>query len=283
MNDLRFLVPAVVPLAGARMFRVSTLSHALAALIVGAVVAACVWVGWRGGVALGRTGALPAFIAWWIVFWLGLYWLLVMNDWRKARGPHAWLAAAASDGVYIKWRSYQNAHWGTDDAQVVFIPYRLIAAVQEHHRWWLTPGDRGATRMERRSYVELRLDADTEALAQRLADERRSRPGGAARKRSTWRHFPLSVEPGNVLRIEWRARPRMRVFVDHLQGHGVAVEAAQTGTLDLTRTTDEAQLRELARHGDVMALVRALRRDSRMSLADAKAQAEVLIAQARIS
>ena len=260
-NELRLLTLRNVPSNGGRVFRVATLSLALAVLFVGALVAACIWIGWRGGIALGRRDGIPAFIAWWIVICFLPYWLIVLHDWRKARRPDAWLATADKEGVYVKWRSYQNAHWPADDVQVVFIAYGLIGAAREHKRRLLTPEDRGGIRAEGHSYVELRLMplTDTAPLAQALANERASRPGGKEKKKSTWRHFPVSVEPGNVVRIEWRARPGTRAFLDVLQQHGVAIDAARAGTLDLTREADDAHLQELARSGDRMALIRVLR------------------------
>lgn len=281
-SDLQLLTLDDIRIAGVRRFRVSTLSHALTVPIVGAVILGCLWAGWHGGVALGKGGGLPGFIAWWIALSLAPYWLLVLRDWRKATRPHAWLAATGDNGVFVKWRSYRNAHWGHDDVQVVFIPYRLIAAARGHRRWWITPSDNNAVRAERKSYVELRLSAlaDASALAIKLADERNARPGGR-KQHSTWVHFPVSLETGNTLRIEWQARPRMQVFLELLRQHHVSIETMTRTTADLSRRHDDSTLNELARRGDTMALIRVLRHDDGLSLEQAKTKAEALVADAR--
>jgi hypothetical protein len=84
------------------------------------------------------------------------------------------------------------------------------------------------------------------------------------------------VEPGDVLRIEWRARPSAAAFVDALAAHAVTVESKVTTRSDL-RHPDAAQIEELARRGNVIDLIRVLRQDANMRLEDAKAEAERLI------
>ncbi|MBI3373613.1 MAG: hypothetical protein HY017_17955 [Betaproteobacteria bacterium] len=282
-GGLRLLTPGEVPFDRLQVFRYSPLSRILATVISGAIVLCCIWIGWRGGIALGKEGAIPGFIAWWVAFWIGIYFLFVAADLRKILRPQAWLAVAGEDGVFLKWRSYLNAHWGSGDVQVVFIPYRAIAGAGAHARTWLTRGEReGGSREERHSFVELRLaeQVDTTELAKRLAEERDGRPSGIKQK-SRWGHFPVSVEPENVLRIEWRARPGTGAFIDILRGHGIAIEQTRTSRSDLRDPADPAQLAELARRGDTMTLIRVLRTQRDISLADAKTRADAMIREAR--
>lgn len=283
MDALPLLRPADVDLSSGQLFRVSARAVATIAIAMGVLVAACIWIGWRGGVVFGGRGVIPAVLAWWIVFWLGLFLLFYANDWRKARKPGAWLALATADGVYIKYRSYRNLSWNQDAPQVVFVPYQVIESARIDLHTWLTPESQSRdTRSERLTYVVLELaDMDLSELEQRLADERTGKPGRSTRGTKTWRHFPVSVEAGNVVRVEWRALPGAAAFVECLAAHGVLIAEAATTTTDLRNAPDEDQLQELARRGQTLDLIRVLRFNSNMTLTEAKAEAERLIANAK--
>lgn len=285
MHALSLLKLADVDLARGQLFRPSAVAVAAIAIVMGAIVVACIWIGWRGGIVFGGHGAIPALLAWWVVFWLGLFFLFYANDWRKTLKPTAWLALAADDGVYVKYRSYRNVSWSEEDLQVVFAPYRVISGARIDKRTWLTPETQTrATRSERVTYVELELvDADLGELQQRLADERAGKPGRSPGGSKTWQHFPVSVEPGNVLRIEWRARPGAAAFIQCLAAHGVQIRAPAATRADLRKAPDDEQVRELARRGQVLDLIRVLRYNSDMTLVQAKTEAERLIAEARTS
>ena len=264
------------------MFRVSAVSVAAIAVSMGSIVAACIGFGAHNGALFGAQGVFPAILLWWVLLWFGLFFLFYGNDWRKALRPSAWLVVAASEGVYIKYRSYRNAAWGDQDLQVVFVPYRVIATARVDKRTWLTPvSQTRKTRSEQIAYVELELvDVDLSELVQKLADERAGKPGRSERGTKTWRHFPLSVEPENILRIEWRARPSTRAFTEELAGHGVTVTSQTKTEADLVNNPSEEQIRELARRGQVIDLIRVLRVNGDMTLAQAKNEAERMIAEA---
>src|SRR5690349_7433216 len=247
MTELTLLRPADVPLAQARVFRVSGTALASIAIVLGLIVAAFCWIGWRGTVR--------AVIAGWVVFWLGFFALLYANDWRKALSPDAWLAALTADRLYVKFRSYRNLSWSDADPQVVFVPYSAIASARSHRRTWLTSERRsGAVRREPVTYIQIALTGvDTTALAESLAAERAGKPGRKPGGTTIWRHFPVSIEPGDILRIEWRARPHAAAFLDALAAHGVAIETRLSTTADVRRP-DREQLEELARRGNMIEL-----------------------------
>ncbi|MBI4984097.1 MAG: hypothetical protein HZC24_01790 [Rhodocyclales bacterium] len=283
MTPLRLLKLSDVPSAGLREFRAA--APWLSTILVGAAVAFCLWAGLQGGIAIGRHGALPAFIAWWIVVWLGLFWLLLANMVRKTRHADAWLLRAGDGGLYVKWRSYQNLAWGSGGEQVVFVPFRTIVSARIHRRRWNTPESRaGGVRQERSTFLELQLGAvATAELAQRLADDRsgspKVQPAGTAR----WGHYPVSLEPENVLRIEWRARPRIAAIIELLRNAGVRIAGEATTKNDMLRDATDADLAELARRGDLMGLIRVLRvKDEELSLEAARARAKLLIADAEV-
>ncbi len=87
------------------------------------------------------------------------------------------------------------------------------------------------------------------------------------------------MEPRNVLRIEWRARPSATEFAECLATHGVKIERQVATTADLRQNPSQERIQELARRGDVIELVRVLRYNSGMTLTEARAEAERLIAQ----
>jgi len=118
----------------------------------------------------------------------------------------------------------------------------------------------------------------TDHLGQCLDDER---SGRLQRSRAVWWHYPLSIEQGDVLRIEWDARPSIDVLLNYLQAAGVRIDPELRSEVDLTtNTTSDDELDELARRGELMALVRILRvRDRSLDLSQAREQASALIEQ----
>ncbi len=288
MNVLTCLRLGDVPLDRLRVCR----AFPLASIVVTAApaVALSVWVCWMypHHLAAGLRVALEAVWRghWYLLTVGGLFWATAANDVRKALRATAWLTAFGPEGLFVKWRSYQNSHWGTDDVQVVRVPIEAIRSARVLNRWWVTPDGRyGGGRSEPARYVELRLapHVDLTVLARHLTDERAGRPNGRSIGwKGMWGDVPVSVEDGSVLRIRWRAWPTAAGFVAELGARGVTIAASSTDELDLHGPPSDAALRELARTGDVFGLVRTLRAHDRgLSLADAKARATALIASSR--
>lgn len=215
---------------------------------------------------------------WWGVFWLGGFWLLLMHTVLKTRHGDAWLVKLADGGLYIKWRSYQNVAHGREGLQIVFVPYARIAAARSHKKRWTTPESfAGGGRDLRHQFLELRLANrfGIDALRQCLDDER---GGRLSRARCVWHHYPVSVEGDDVLRIEWDARPPLKRLLADLHAAGVRIDDELRTDADLTTAASDDELRELARRGDLMALVRVLRvRDRTLDLSQAREQAQAMI------
>lgn len=234
------------------------------------VVIGCLWL------ALERTAW-----GWWGVFWLGGFWLLLMHTVLKTRHADAWLVKVADDGLYIKWRSYQNVAHGRDGLQVVFVPFARIAVARAHKKSWTTPDSfAGGGRDVRHRFLELRLvnRLGLDHLRQCLDDERGRR---FQRSRAVWQHYPVSLEENYVLRVEWDARPSIEFLLENLQASGVQIDHELRSDVDLTTTAaSDGEMDELARRGDLMALVRILRvRDRTLDLTQAREQASELIEQ----
>jgi hypothetical protein len=238
----------------------------LMALLV--VVIGCLWL------ALEHTRW-----GWWGVFWLGGFWLLLMHTALKTRHADAWLVRVGDSGLYIKWRSYQNVAHGREGLQVVFVPFSRIAAARSHKKSWTTPENiAGGGREVRHRFLELRLvnPLGLDELRQYLDEER---SGRLQRSRGVWHHYPVSIETNQVIRVEWDARPDISVLLDDLRSAGVRIESDLRTEVDQTdASTRDDELQELARRGDLMALVRVLRvRDSTLDLTQAREQARAMI------
>jgi hypothetical protein len=232
------------------------------------VVIGCVWL------ALVHTPW-----GWWGVFWLGGFWLLLMHTALKTRHAEAWLVKVADGGLYIKWRSYQNVTHGREGLQVVFVPFARIAAARSHKKSWTTPENlAGGGREVRHRFLELRLvnSLGIDQLKQYLDDER---GGRLQRSRGVWHHYPVSIEANHVVRVEWDVRPSISVLLEDLRSAGVQIDKDLRTAIDLTdATTRDDELQEIARRGDLMALVRVLRvRDKTLDLTQAREQAEAMI------
>jgi hypothetical protein len=255
---------------------VSVLSQWSTVIILGGINGALLWFAWSGKAGWN----LMDFLVAWTVFWLGLFWLMMANDLRKARLPAGWLAASDEHGLFIKWRSYQNIGWGTDGPQVVFVSWRDIRQARRLDQTWITRESQNSQTQETRRYVELDLvrGISLAELRRILADERDGRPGGVKMK-TKWGHFPVSIEGESTIRVEWRSRTSIARFIEELRSW-VAIDEPARATNDSTvADVADATLEELARRGDVMALTATIRLRDDVSLAEARTLAQAMMAE----
>jgi hypothetical protein len=212
---LRLLTPGELPPAGVERFRVALTGPAIAILTVGIWLAACCWVWWMGGLEKVK---IPSALCGWAVFWIGLYWLYLINELCKAMRDDAWVAALGPDGVYVNLRSYRNLALDAPRTHVVLVPYAVIAQARgEPHAAGEEIGD-GSSR-----YVELKLaKGDTDALEAKLEEEQNGPPGASPLARMLWKSSPVVIAD-RAVRIGWRANPSASVFLDRLARRGVTV------------------------------------------------------------
>ncbi len=214
-KSLRVLPAAEVPFDAVRLFPVSPLGPALATVFVGAWVLACAAVAFTGGI--GKVN-IPAALAGWAAFWIGIYWLYVVNDLRKVLKPAAWIAALGPDGVFVNCRSYRNIGRADAGAHVVLVPYSAIASARGESQSDVT----GETARR----VELRLvGAETSALEECLAAERDGLAADAPLGRMLWTPTTVQLDTRPALCIDWRARAASSVFLAEISRRGVLVEA----------------------------------------------------------
>jgi hypothetical protein len=261
-----------------RYYRVTVLAQWSLTVVFGGIVG---WICWLA-LQAGAKGALFRGMMIWMALWLGLFWWLMLNDLRKALKPTAWLAATDDSGLFIKWRSYQNLRWGLGGRQVLFLPWREIRRAHRVDQTVITsPRRSGGRRYATKQFVELEVAprVDLTELRTILANERDGRPDGV-KQNTKWGHFPVSVEGDSTIRVEWRARPNLKHFIEEA-AVWVEIDAPEEGTIDASSpTVSDDDLRELARQGELMSLMAALRRRDGLSLEEAKERAESMMADA---
>ena len=184
---------------------------------------------------LATTGSTNG-VLWYVVCILTLLWLLAANDLRKAFKPTSWLITSLR-AIKRSWQRQDNGE------------------------------------ISRSLDLTLRHGISIAALAKHLADERSGRPGGVPVKKSKWGHFPVSLEPGAVLRVQWRAWPSRAHCIRCLNSHGISGTAAQS-----VYTPPSSE--ELPRSSNLFALIENLRsQDPSLTLTQATDKAKSLIAQ----
>jgi len=158
--------------------------------------------------------------------------------------PTNWLVRATDDGLYIKFRSYLNHRFPTDQLTVVFIPYHAIKSarvVRERRELPDYDASRrgGSVTVQRATTIVLQLTGDATSVTRAIDDEVR-RVGGQAGPGTRYRHTPVRMSSANTLELDWTVVPRAPSLVALLSSHGVS-----TGTADAT--TDYAHLEALGR------------------------------------
>jgi hypothetical protein len=272
--------------SGAVAYRHRVWTAALNLLVLGGVSLALLYVAWRGGVRFNNRGdGIPPFIGWFAGGVLLLFTRAVPYVFLRQRlKPSNWLVLRSADGLFVKYRSYLNAHFPEDDAQIVFIPYGAIGAARVHRRRWLVPSSQGRTQHQRATFVELRLRDPQQAqeLAARLAAERinkgpRLKTWYGARSRSRYQDFPVQVTTDGTLAITWNVAPGAEQFLADIAARVEIDDAARTDynwRQPASVNEDAAAMTMLGRMGDSFAVIRLLRRKFGLSLGDAKTQSE---------
>lgn len=281
---VRLLSLDEVPAHTVRVYHVAFRAQIIIVLVLAALVVFCSYAWWVGGVTFTRGDGMPAGLGAWIAVWCGLFLLLYANDLRKALSPRAWLVQLADDGVYIKFQSYQNVQ--RDGPQVVYVPFRDIRSARAMDKTWVTQSLRTSRtnrpHTARQACAELVINAavSLDDISHALARERSGALdiAGPSGNRGVWRHYPVSVEPGNIVRIEWRARPSVSDFLEYLAVRVRMADRVESTTDTLHAPANDA-LREMARRGDILELTRAIRACDGGSLYDARKKAEQLIAE----
>lgn len=223
--------------------------------------------------------------------WLGYYiagviliGLLLYHKAITARFlPANWLVRMSDNGLFIKFRSYLNAHFAADDHVVVFIPYSEISAAKLVHEVQRVPdrdeGSRPTETTRKRRVVELELNGDSRQLAIAIASEQDTVLAktriGAQRPSTRYHHFPVRLPTMKRLMIEWGVVPSAQVFLDALARHTLVrpeESAIKDVTVDdaLTREEQENRLLELVESGQKLVAIAEARRLYAYNLTEAQ-------------
>lgn len=227
------------------------------------------WPTMREMSLLGWLAATP------VLVFVPLIYLLVNSAIARAAVasflPSNWILRTEPDGLFIKFRSYQNHHFGGDGPVVCHVRFAEIDAAgkvverKEEHR-------NDGRRVAYTPYLELRLkELDTEALARALAEERtRKAPEErflGIRSRTKSNHVPVLVPEPGVVRLDYR-----RGMLKALERF---VEIAPKRTVDVgpkvrVGKVTEDEILELIERGDKIAAVSLVRDTYGMGLKEAK-------------
>lgn len=281
-----FRLAHVPPQPGERVFAYSRCRAVLAAALLAGLAFGAIFYAWARGAWLGY------YIGGVLLLCLMIFHKLITARFRSSN----WLVRATNDGLFVKFRSYLNAHFDDRDLTVVFFPYSEITAatlvrlVRELADREGSHESRG-TRSTRRA-VELEVAIDCIELSKLLANERERIFGksvvGAGKISTRYQHMPVRLTALRRLRVDWGVVPDPQSLIEILARHSIAWETAVDET-DFTRleklpkAEQEARLLELIEGGDKLGAVALTRRLYAFDLARAKEFVEELATQKPVS
>jgi hypothetical protein len=189
-----------------------------------------------------------------------------------------WIVRLGNSGLRVKYRSYLNRHWPTDDVVIVQIDRREIEFVRAARERYVSHTNSDGTRITWLSYLDLKLrdEVDLSELKRRLAEERdRRAPAG----KSKFHDVPVHVVDEHIVRIEWtssshRTTPRLATAVERV-GSLAPIAPPLKFITDLRVSPTEARQREdlilqFIERGDTIQAIKEARRLYGYPLAEAK-------------
>jgi hypothetical protein len=205
---------------------------------------------------------------------------------RASLMPSNWILRVAGDGLYVKYRSFQNHAFPADTPSVLFIPKREIAWIRGHRHRMLQPSrdDHGEDAVGR-SYLEIKLHGDdTGDIADHLRTERQLWGAGIGGK-GKFRHYPVRLMTDAIVRIDWSGpdtsiSPKIDKAAAILGRNYTIENEAQSEHQSFamaSRDEQESRLLEFAERGDIMSAVILARQLYGYDLTEARAFVEGLI------
>lgn len=153
---------------------------------------------------------------------------LMMHDLLLRFRPSNWLLWIRPDGLWIRFRSYQDQHAPDNAPAVVHVEFSEVARAQPLVESYSTPSGRNNSVRHREQALLIHLNGEPGSeLQEALAAERSRIPTervvlGFIRVAGKASHFPVTMPSPSVIRIAWRGGrgndviPRLERVLDHI-------------------------------------------------------------------
>jgi hypothetical protein len=216
----------------------------------------------------------PAFL-WIFIVFTALIALFCINLARAGlRKKTNWLIRYTTDGLYVKFRSYQNYRIPDDTSSVVFIPNNEIDRIRIVDEKLRVPNSEYGAAQINDKFLDLVLhNVSLEALEKALQQERRIMPPARFGVSSRSEDFPVRVIEPDTVRIKWQAKPNVKKAAATFEKM-FPVEHAGTdnrGNWDSMRAPEkETLIIELAQRGETLRATQLARQHYGYSLKEAR-------------
>jgi len=274
----------VPPRSDDMVFKASPIGKCVALVVFSALTIASLYYAFRGGIDLNRQHISP------VLFYIatvtfGLFGWYAFAVFRASLKPTNWLLRCSTSGVLIKYRSFYNWRFPSDDVQVIGLDYSEIAWARTVKEKRLSPNmdGKGGAQIQFLTYLDLGLtNTDNSALEANLQRERSLSPDGMV----TTRDYPVSVSPGGIIELRWSGgiSPSVGKAIQCL-GQRVKITTAEKRTTDLVHHRDltpeqeRGKIVELAKSGDEIGAVKLAQQVYGYSLTEAHDFVEKLMGE----
>lgn len=148
---------------------------------------------------------LPLILTYIVALVFSLFAWVCLKGFRASLGPTNWLVRYTTDGLVVKFRSYLNHHFPSEDIVAFALSNSEIAWVRKTREVLLTPDKGEGESSERWTYLDVKLStAETSDLEEHLKRERtREAPKGTI-SRTKFHHYPVRLLPERIVRLDWR-------------------------------------------------------------------------------
>lgn len=226
-------------------------------------------VGWAGYIWLQG----DSIFLYWPSVAAGLVALFTLSGARAALRSTNWLVKTASDGVYIKFRSYLNHRFPDDGPTILHLAPNDIASVGGATERVTLPNRDGGDLTATLKYLDIRCAHSVPGqIAHAIQYERRRRPPNK-RISTKYHDYPVSIVFPDTVRIHWAVRPDVNKALDDLgerygRSDGEAIE--RTPWNEMSPEEQESLIIELCERGEAVTAIRLARMRYDMNLTEAK-------------